>query len=202
MTIDRRTLLTHSVTLAASGFLPAAARAASESASHLLAYDSESQMREALERWRRRSQTQGEQRRRQAGAALGGVAAESALQSTLAPAAPAEVAKAAAADSITNVQTAGVDEGGIVKRAGDFLIVLRRGRLFTVRVGGDALQPIAALDAYAPASSPQGTWYDELLVADRDVVVIGYSYARGGTEIGLFAIDADGGLRHRATHHL
>jgi uncharacterized secreted protein with C-terminal beta-propeller domain len=40
--------------------------------------------------------------------------------------------------TITNVQTAGVDEGGIVKRAGDFLVVLRRGRLFTVRVGGDA----------------------------------------------------------------
>jgi hypothetical protein len=51
------------------------------------------------------------------------------------------------------VQTAGVDEGGIVKRAGDFLVILRRGRLFTVRVGGDTLQPIAMRDAYAPDAS-------------------------------------------------
>ena len=56
--------------------------------------------------------------------------------------------------SITNVQTAGVDEGGIVKRAGDHLVILRRGRLFTVRVGGDALQPAAMLDAYAPGIDP------------------------------------------------
>jgi hypothetical protein len=110
--------------------------------------------------------------------------------------------RAAEAESITNVQTAGVDEGGIVKRAGDFLIILRRGRLFTVRVGGDALAPIAALDAYAPGSNPAGAWYDELLVSNRDVVVIGYSYARGGTEIGLFELDAAGNLAYRATHHL
>jgi uncharacterized secreted protein with C-terminal beta-propeller domain len=29
-----------------------------------------------------------------------------------------------AAESITNVQTAGVDEGGFVKHAGDFLVIL------------------------------------------------------------------------------
>jgi hypothetical protein len=34
------------------------------------------------------------------------------------------------------------------------------------------------------------------------VVVIGYSYARGGTEIGLFALRPDGALDHRATYHL
>ena len=39
-------------------------------------------------------------------------------------AAPAEPA---ARDQITNVQEAGVDEGGIVKSAGDYLVVLRRG---------------------------------------------------------------------------
>ncbi|MBE7416543.1 MAG: beta-propeller domain-containing protein [Ideonella sp.] len=128
-----------------------------------------------------------------------------------APAAPAPLAEAAKAkteaadgraDSITNVQTAGVDEGGIVKRAGEYLIVLRRGRLFTVRVGGDQLAPVAALEAYAPGLNPAGAWYDELLVSGRDVVVVGYSYARGGTEIGLFELGADGTLRHRATHHL
>jgi uncharacterized secreted protein with C-terminal beta-propeller domain len=35
-------------------------------------------------------------------------------------------------ESITNVQHAGVDEGGIVKLHGDHLVVLHRGRLFTV----------------------------------------------------------------------
>ena len=48
-----------------------------------------------------------------------------------APAAPmvakaAPVASAEAAESITNVQTAGVDEGGIVKLHGKHLVMLRR----------------------------------------------------------------------------
>ena len=104
--------------------------------------------------------------------------------------------------SITNVQTTGVDEGDIVKKHGDHLIVLRRGRLFTIRIGGDALQPVSAVNAYAPDADPNGTWYDEMLVSDDTVVVIGYSYSRGGTEIGLFDLDARGGLRYRATYQL
>ena len=122
-----------------------------------------------------------------------------------APAAAADSADASAAaepESITNVQTEGVDEGDIVKTSGDYLIVLRRGRLFTLRVAGDALEPVDTLDAYAPGSDPSNTWYDEMLVAGRDVVVIGYSYERGGTEVGLFQLDAAGKLRHRDTYHL
>jgi hypothetical protein len=111
--------------------------------------------------------------------------------------------KASAADSsITHNQTAGVDEGGIVKRAGDHLVILRRGRLFTVSVAGDQLQPIAMTEAYAPGSDPRGAWYDELLVAGRTVVVVGYSYLRGGTEIGLFDLADNGELSYRATYHL
>jgi hypothetical protein len=116
--------------------------------------------------------------------------------------AAAKMAESTTADGITNVQTAGVDEGGIVKRAGDFLVVLRRGRLFTVRVGSDALDPVAMTDAYAPNADPRGAWYDELLVSGSTVVVVGYSYARGGTEIGLFELDPRGGLSYRATYHL
>ncbi len=106
------------------------------------------------------------------------------------------------AESITNVQTAGVDEGGIVKNVGDYLVILRRGRLFTVRTGGSALTPVSVIDAYAPDASPSGAWYDEMVVAGNTIAVIGYSYARGGTEIGLFNIDANGELTYRATHHL
>ena len=39
-------------------------------------------------------------------------------------------------ESITTTQEAGVDEGGIVKTHGDHLVMLRRGRLFTVKIGG------------------------------------------------------------------
>jgi hypothetical protein len=170
----------------------------------LAAYRSEAELRQALERWREAARKQRPERRRAEGAVVSEMAAQAAPTAPAGVAA-APVAKAAAdsaAESITNVQTAGVDEGGIVKRAGDHLVILRRGRLFSVRVGGDSLQPADMLDAYAPGSNPQGAWYDELLVSGRTVVVIGYSYARGGTEIGLFDLAPDGRLSYRATHHL
>jgi Beta propeller domain len=105
-------------------------------------------------------------------------------------------------DAITNVQTQGVDEGGIVKKLGDYLIVLRRGRLFTIKAGADQLRPVSSINAYAPGISPGGAWYDEMLISGRTIVVIGYSYARGGTEIGLFHIDEAGKLNYRSTYHL
>ena len=105
-------------------------------------------------------------------------------------------------ESITNVQHAGVDEGGIVKLHGNHLVVLRRGRLFTVAIGRGALTPISSVDAYGPDIDPNGTWYDEMLVSSDTVVVIGYSYQRGGTEVGLFDIDPAGRLAYRSTYHL
>ncbi|HEV7473903.1 MAG TPA: beta-propeller domain-containing protein [Pyrinomonadaceae bacterium] len=105
-------------------------------------------------------------------------------------------------ESVTNTQEAGVDEGGIVKLHGDYLVVLRRGRLFTVKVGDGALQPISSVDAFAPDIDPRSTWYDEMLVSDDTVAVIGYSYERGGTEVGLFQIDDFGKLTYRSTYHL
>ena len=106
------------------------------------------------------------------------------------------------AESITNVQHAGVDEGGIVKLHGDHLVVLRRGRLFTVAIGGDELKPISAVDAFGPDIDPRNTWYDEMLVSADTIAVIGYSYERGGTEVGLFNIDGTGNLAYRSTYHL
>jgi hypothetical protein len=106
------------------------------------------------------------------------------------------------AESVTNVQHAGVDEGGIVKVHGNHLVMLRRGRLFTVAIGDGALEPISSVDAFGPDIDPSGTWYDEMLVSDDTVVVIGYSYQRGGTEVGLFQIDPAGKLSYRSTYHL
>lgn len=105
-------------------------------------------------------------------------------------------------DSITNVQTAGVDEGGIVKRRGDHLVVLRRGRLFTVKIGDDSLRPVSTVDAFGPGIDPEGAWYDEMLVSGDTIVVVGYSYQRGGTELVLFDLATDGRIAYRATYHL
>src|SRR5215216_2040619 len=123
-------------------------------------------------------------------------------------AAPAPLAKAAKMDvraeseSVTNTQHAGVDEGGIVKVHGDHLVVLRRGRLFTVAIGDGALKPVSTLDAFGPDIDPNGTWYDEMLVSGDNIAVIGYSYQRGGTEVGLFNVDAEGRLSYQSTYHL
>ena len=114
-----------------------------------------------------------------------------------APAAKAEAGLAKEQDSITNVQHAGVDEGGIVKRHGDYLVILRRGRLFTVKVGDNDLAPVSVADAFGSGIDPRGAWYDEMLISGSTIAVIGYSYARGGTEIGLFEISRAGRLAYR-----
>lgn len=105
-------------------------------------------------------------------------------------------------ESITNNQHADVDEGDIVKLHGDHLIVLRRGRLFTISLAGDRPKQSKMVDAFGPDIEPRGTWYDEIVVDGDNVVVVGFSYARGGTEVGLFKLDREGGLTYRATYHL
>src|ERR1051326_7017703 len=138
---------------------------------------------------------------RRAVAEYGGAVLSMDTTKTTAPSKVA-VAGAAQAESVTNVQVAGVDEGGIVKVHGNHLVMLRRGRLFTVAIGDGALEPISAVDAYAPDVNPGGTWYDEMLVAGDTVAVIGYSYARGGTEVNLFQIDDAVNLSYKSTYHL
>jgi len=105
-------------------------------------------------------------------------------------------------EGITNNQTEGVDEGDIVKKRGDYLVVLRRGRLFTIKVNEKTLSPVSMVNAYAPDANPSGTWYDEMLISGNTIVVIGYSYERGGTEVGLFNISEQGVLKYRDTYQL
>lgn len=121
------------------------------------------------------------------------------------PAAGAVESVAAAAPTtpgITNVQEAGVDEGDIVKLHGDTLVVLRRGRLFTVSLSRGALRPVDSIDAYPPGVDARGDWYDEMLIAQDRIVVIGYSYSRGGTQINRFHIDSDGHLKFEDAYQL
>lgn len=124
-------------------------------------------------------------------------------------AAPAPMATQSAAaeeppapDGITNNQEAGVDEGGIVKPWRDLLVILRRGRLFTVSLADGGMRPVDSINAFPPDVSGQGDWYDEMLVADNRVIVIGYSYARGGTEVNRFRIGDDGRLTFEDAYHL
>ena len=118
------------------------------------------------------------------------------------PAAAEASASADGASSITNTQEAGVDEGGIVKMKGDLLVVLRRGRIFTVSTRNGELTPIDHIDAFPPGINPRSDWYDEMLIAGDRVIVIGYSYGRGGTEINRFRLSSDGRLAYEDTYHL
>jgi hypothetical protein len=104
--------------------------------------------------------------------------------------------------SITNTQEAGVDEGGIVKVQGDTLVILRRGRLFTVSLAGGELRPIDSINAFPPGVSGRGDWYDEMLVTGNRVIVVGYSYDRGGTEINRFRLSPEGRLSFEDAYHL
>jgi hypothetical protein len=180
---------------------PAAANTSTAPRKTLTAFASEQELADLFKRWAEEMRRREEQRRRDIAAR--GLMSESA---PAAPAAAAPTAKASAveamADSITNVQHAGVDEGGIVKLHGEHLVVLRRGRLFTVRIAGGALEPVSHADAFGPDVDPRGAWYDEMLIAGSTIAVIGYSYARGGTEVGLFEISRAGRLAHKGTYHL
>ena len=160
-------------------------------------FESEAELQDWLDRMKKRAEPPA----RAKSNALGAMA-DMATAAPQSPPAPAAAKEAKAEESVTNVQTAGVDEGGIVKVHGDHLVVLRRGRLFTVSVKGEELASVSMADAFGAGIDPRGAWYDEMLIRGDTIVVIGFSYQRGGTEVGLFDIDRAGNLAHRATYHL
>ncbi|MCP2680411.1 beta-propeller domain-containing protein [Maricaulaceae bacterium NA33B04] len=95
--------------------------------------------------------------------------------------------------SMTNNQVAVVDEGGVVKRIGDRVIVLRDGRLFILNVGeGENAEPVmeSRVDLYDDRD--EGTWFDELLVSDKRIVVIGFSYEYDASSYSVYDL-SDGG---------
>jgi hypothetical protein len=121
----------------------------------------------------------------------------------LSAAAPQQQAQSGEATSITNVQTQGVDEGGIVKMVGRFLVVLQDGRLFVVdtRPGGaPGLSLTGRTNVYR--SPGQDTWYDELLISGNRVLVTGYSYREASSEITVFTIDDNGHLTRETTYYI
>ena len=105
--------------------------------------------------------------------------------------------------SITNVQTQGVDEGGIVKQIGRFLIVLQDGRLFVVDTrAGDGTDIALASRTNVYRSRQQDTWFDELLTSGNRILVAGYSYREQASEITVLTLSDDGQLTREATYYI
>lgn len=102
---------------------------------------------------------------------------------------------AESADSITNNQEEGVDEGDIVKRIGNHIVLLRRGRLFSFALSTDR-SLLAAKDYIdvEPEGEDIDAWYDEILNYRDNIILLGYSYQIDASLIRIFAISDDGEL--------
>ena len=122
------------------------------------------------------------------------------------PAPPPEAADAVAgyvaADAepanpeITNNQTIGVDEGGIVKQIGHYLVVLQDGRLFSADLGtgpGAPLRLADRIDVYR-SREQAASWYDEMLVSGDRIMVTAYNYREHASEITVIRMAPDGQL--------
>lgn len=104
---------------------------------------------------------------------------------------------------ITNNQKAGVDEGGIVKQIGNYLVVLQDGRLFVTDLKPGGVNGLKLTDrANVYRSSNEDTWYDEMLVAGRTILVTGYSYAENASEFTVLNLSDDGKVTRQATFYI
>ena len=104
---------------------------------------------------------------------------------------------ASANPEITNNQTVGVDEGGIVKQIGRFLVVLQDGRLFSADLGdgpGAPLRLTDRIDVYRSRETA-ADWYDEMLVLGDRILVTAYSYREAASEITVIRLGPDGRMR-------
>lgn len=105
-------------------------------------------------------------------------------------------------DSVTNTQEAGVDEGGLVKRVGDFLLVLRDGVLYSVRIIRDGREVLELADALAVDMEDDGerVWYDEILSHQSTVLLLGFNYGSDPevAELVVFDVAPDGRLKRQA----
>lgn len=103
----------------------------------------------------------------------------------------------------TGVQPAAeADPGPLVRVHGDYLVVLHRGRLFSVRIGGGALEPVSVVDAFDPDADPLFSDYDDLFVTGDRVVVVSLESSLGGVRLGVFRLAPDGALTYRATYSM
>ncbi len=121
-----------------------------------------------------------------------------------APAAGAAQGEPPANPEITNNQNVGVDEGGIVKQIGRYLVVLQDGRLFSADLGTGAGAPLRLADRLDVYRSPQqaASWYDEMLVLGDRILVTAYNYREQASEITVVRMDEAGRLTREGRYLL
>lgn len=102
-------------------------------------------------------------------------------------------------DLITNNQEAGVDEGGIVKKLGTKLLVLREGHLHVIETAGAASRGLQPLHSHKIVGddSEDDIWYDEILAFRGGVLLLGFNFRRGTAELFVFELEARGRLDPR-----
>lgn len=101
--------------------------------------------------------------------------------------------------SITNNQVNGIDEGDIVKVSGDYLLILRQGKIYSVRLseyGAGEFNLPYEIDVIQPGWG-KDVWYDELLVVEDIVLVLGYSYSLDASQILRFKINDNGIISYK-----
>lgn len=115
------------------------------------------------------------------------------MEEVMVTASKAQSNVAESSDSITNNQEQGVDEGDIVKRIGNHIVLLRRGRLFSFSLPtrSSTLQAIDYIDV-APANEDIDAWYDEILNFGKTIILIGYSYDIDAVLIRKFEMAGNG----------
>ena len=106
--------------------------------------------------------------------------------------------------SITNNQVNGIDEGDIVKVSGDYLLILRQGKIYSVRLseyGAGEFNLPYEIDVIQPGWG-KDVWYDELLVVEDIVLVLGYSYSLDASQILRFKINDNDSKDKNSGHKL
>ncbi|MDR3352940.1 MAG: hypothetical protein LBO00_08090 [Zoogloeaceae bacterium] len=103
--------------------------------------------------------------------------------------------------SAPQIRLAEAEAGEITGIAGAHLVLLWHGRLYTIRIAGQALEPAYVTNLGTPDATGR-TAYERLFVSGDTAVVIGNDVALGGTAIVRFRINAEGGIAHQSTHVL
>ena len=96
----------------------------------------------------------------------------------------------------------GVDAGDLVQAVGEHLVVLRRGRLFSIATVGDRFQTVDSIEAFATGATALRDWTEQMFAVGDTVAVVAFSAARGGTEISRFRVSPTGELSWIDTHQL
>ncbi len=107
-------------------------------------------------------------------------------------------------DLITNNQEAGVDEGGIVKKMGPLLLVLRQGVLHVIDTGAPGRERFELLHSHPVVAddSRDDLYYDEILTFSGGAILLGFNFVENAAELFVFRLDASGGLEPRGRWQL